>query len=394
MFFFGKTLRVGILLLVPFLTWGGEEVQIDISSAQPDTKKATLQATEQVRQQLFENLTRAMGSGEQKQRIQARVSELSDRYILYTKTRPPEQQADGTFLIPVTVGFSEKNLRQILLKEGLFYEGHSPFRILPLVVFKNHPEGLSYRWWGKQSSPEGLDPRGFDIFYNHLQNQMLGFGFYTLHPEGMHLRDFIPGDMWFDKPKKKSVFGLARFFNSDLVLTGTVQVKDTGVEGTSHLILDFSVYHTQTGRKLSQLKQWGRLSFAKGTFPGGEKEADSVCRLYQSVDLFLKQNPRFLQSVGEGLKSLYESGALDTYLLKITVQARMSYQNLKKFKARLVAEVPALSHLREHVVKSRSVTFFAQSTHPKEEVLSRIQNIPEMKLKKAFLKRGGIVLRL
>ena len=54
------------------------------------------------------------------------------------------------FVISVNIGFSEQNLKKILLEEDLFYSGVFNQRILPFVFFDDSVNRRSYGWWTKK----------------------------------------------------------------------------------------------------------------------------------------------------------------------------------------------------------------------------------------------------
>ncbi len=341
----------------------GEEAEVLVHLQKQDTSFATQQAIKQVTVHLAKHFTSSMPSKEQE--ITKRIFELSDRYILYTKTHPFKKTDSDTFTVSVTVGFSQNNLKKILVKEGLFYTSKAHLKILPLVLFKNNLNNTSYSWWVKGNTGEGFSPSVFKIFYDHVQNHMLSRGFYVLNPEFAQLREFTHKSLWFKKPKKKNVFRLARFFNADLVLTGTVQIKSTGINSIVNLNMDFSVYHSQTGRKLAESKKWQAITLS---------HPPPVDLFSESLTTFFKTQADFTSSLGDTLKSLYESGHISSYVFLMKVKGKLSYQNSQKLTTLLLSHLP-LTHINEHILSSKSVTYRAYSHHPMDEVVKQLNRL-------------------
>ena len=370
------------LLLFAFFVHGGETT-LEVEQDSADTNKAVQTAVQQVSLELMERFIEPSKLKKHETQIQKVISNRSNRYILYTRTAPVIEKEDKSFIVPVTVGFSEENLKKILLEEDLFYAGNSYLRILPLVLFEDLTERENYGWWKtKRSAPDFMKEQ-ISHFYTQIQGTLLAYGFFLIHPELSGSRYFIPEELVFETPKKRNIFDLARFFRSNLVMTGSVKVRESDVESILNLKTELTVYNVESGRLLAEVERLAKIH--------REEESKKSAR---PVTVFLRENKKFAKGLGAQLKSIYEAGRLSSNLLKITVRGKLSYRDSNKFKKLLISKVKSITDLQENIVRAGSVTYLAGTTGRTKKVSKTIKSaqFPGFYVRVSRVRKNEIVL--
>ena len=348
----------GFLFVCSFLSWGSETV-LEIEQDSPNTSRAVQTALKKVSFDLMEQFIEPSKLKAKRKHIQRIISTYSNRYILYTQTGRPVQKEGKSFLIPVTIGFSEENLKKILLKEGLFYSGDSHQRILPLILFEDRVERESYGWWLEESSQSVDMKRQISEFYNQIQRTLLPYHFFTINPEFAGSQYFIPKNLLFTRPNKKDIFNLARFFQSSLVMTGSVKIRESDISSRLNVKITLVVYHTNSERQLAEIERSETITMKEGQ--------------YKPVTLFLDKQSEFAKGLGTQLRAIYESGQLSSHSFKLTVQGDLSYKNSNRFRQQLSTKVKDIEDLKENILRSQSITYIARTSTDIEVILDKLK---------------------
>ena len=328
-----------------FLSFFARAGEVTVEVEQDSKEKAVQQAVGELSLELMERFIEPSKLKAQKTRIQKIISTYSNRYILYTQAGSILKKEDGASVIKVTIGFSEKNLKQILLQEDLFYSGGSYLRVFPLILFEDLAADESYAWWIRQSDPVSDSMKNqISQFYDQVQQTFMSYGFFLINPEKAGSGWFIPEELRFKKPKKKYVFDLALFFQSYLVMTGAIKVRESDMESILNLKMELTVYHAKSGRTLASVERFEKIK---------KDEAEHT----RPLSLFLKKNPHFAKSLGAQLKSIYETGQLSANVFRLTVRGDLSYSAYDRFQKLLMKQIPEIRNLKEHIIRNRFLTY-------------------------------------
>ena len=369
------------LLLFSSSVHSGETV-LEVAQKSPNVKKAVQTAIKKVSVELMEQFIEPSKLKAQKKQIQKIISTYSNRYISYTRTSTPIQKEDQSFIIPVTIGFSEKNLKKILLEEDLFYSGTSHLRVLPLILFENLVDRETYAWWIKRKSEPDMSKQMSD-FYNQVQDTLMSYGFFLINPEVAGSRYFIPDDLLFKKPKKRNIFNLTRFFQCHLVMTGSIKIRESDVKSMLSVKVELTVYHADSGRLLAAVERLEKIRV-------DEEKPRSL------MALFLEQNKDFTKGLGVQLQSIYEAGQISSNLLKVIVQGKLNYRDSNRFKELLNSKIKDIKDLKENIIQSKSVTYIANTSASAEVVSKKIKStlFPGFYVRVARVRKNEIVLQV
>ncbi len=355
---------------------------MEIKQSAPNTKKAVQTAIQQVSNDLMEQFIEPKKLKEQKKQIQKIISTYSNRYILYTHTASPTKK-DDFFVITVTIGFSEENLKKILLEEDLFYSGASQLRILPLILFEDLVERESYGWWREKKTGSKDIKQQINTFYNQIQETLMSYGFFLINPEQAGSVYFIPEDLKFKTPKKSSIFKLAQFFQSHLVMAGSVKIRESDIDSILNLKLTIAVYHAKSGRLLSEIERLEKIPRKKN-------------QKVMPVAFFLKKNKNFAKGLGAQLKYIYQAGQISSNLLKITVKGNLSYRSSNQFQRLLISKIKNIKDLTENIIKFDSITYIANTNADIENISQKIKDtlFPGFYVYVSKVKKNEITLKV
>ena len=398
-------------VLCAFASWvAAEEVTVQVYALDSNIKKATRLAIQSVSFTIMEKLIEPAKLKAQKKQIQKLISTRYNRYIVYTKSAVSKRKAGEKvktevvpnetvicpgfpspncaippetdyFILSITIGYSEQNLKKILLEEDLFYTGRFSQRILPLVYFNDSMQRTSYGWWMKKDFEDSALKPVAEAFYGELQAEWMPYGFYLLNPERGMSRHFIPNLLKFNQYKKYNIFTLANFFKAPLVLTGLVKVSESGRKGTFNLKLQLGIFHTESKRQLTETERLEKVV------------ADSSENALKILPALLKKR-QVARGLGVQLKALYHTGRISSRLLKITLNGPLTYRQLKRFKKKLLLAVSAIQGLQETLIRHHSVTFLADTRQSEEQVLKAIKavKISPFRIKVTRVRAGEITL--
>ena len=351
-----------LLLWWPCFVFSAETV-LNMEQSAPDRAKAVQAGIEQLSMNMMEQFIEPSKLKAQKKQIQKIISTYSNRYILYTKTGTPVKKGPQSFVLPVTIGFSEENFKKILLAEDLFYSGSSHLRILPLILFENKVQKASYGWWRKQKEPPSARRQEMSLFYSHIQNAFLPYHFFVIHPEFSASRYFVPKAVLSKRLSEKKKFQLARILRSHLIMTGSITLKESDVESILNMKVHLAVHNVDSGRLLAEVERFEKIPIE----PDTKKTTDII-------DRFLKKDTGFAKSLGSQLQLIYEEGRLSSHALQITLQGPLLSKDLKHFQKQLKTHVPSITNLQEHIISQRALTYIVSADLNAEEVMTQIKS--------------------
>ena len=351
------------------------ETTLEIEQTTPDRQKAVQTAIQQLSQELMERLIEPSKLKAQKKRIQKIISTYSNRYILYTKTETPVAKGPKSFVLPIRIGFSEENLKKILLKEDLFYSGSSHLRILPLILFENKITKEVYAWWRKKNNNPSLINLDVSAFYSHIQQALLPYHFFVIHVEQAGSRYFVPSSLLSSKLSKKEKFKLSKFFQSHLIMIGDVIIRESDVDSFVNVKVQLSVFNTDSGRLLAEVERFEKIPLPEQSHQN--QKATLKNKKAQTLDymaLFLKKETQFAKSLGSQLQLIYEEGQISSHVVKIQVKNTLSHGHLEQFKKELISKTPALTGLKEHIMAQESISYIANTSEGIEVLSQQIKS--------------------
>ena len=176
---------------------------------------------------------------------------------------------------------------------------------------------------------------------------------------------------------------MAQFFRSHLALIGSVKIRESDTDSILNLKLYLTVYHTKSGRLLSETERLANIQLEKG-------------KKVMPVAVFLKKNKNFAKSLGAQLKSIYSAGQISANLLKLTLKGDLSYRASNQFQQLLIAKISAIKNLTENIIRSDSITYIANTSTDIKNISQKIKDtlFPGFNVKVSEVKKNEIILKV
>jgi len=348
--------------LVPFAT--AQEV-MDLSVVQKIDDKTPSNSKSEVFDQVvrrvsLENIEALIGrekTDRNRDLIDNKIIKNSNRYILSSKSsglRKPE--AGGPPEIVIDLKISLKNLRSMLLEEGLLYQTEGPPKLLPALRFVDRVGAVSYGWWVDRPSKDTAFLQGaFRSFQKHLSDELMKIGFFTLNPAEGNFGESLPEVYRTQSPQKGDLIFLGEFFKSSIVLRGEVIFRGKpNAEGVYVIDFRLEAFQTQNGRVLAEVVRVYETQPGEYRNVIGRRFNETVLKV--SEDLSTQMN------------DAWKKGTFGASLVRLVVRSELKPPEIDEFKKMVVLQVRDVKALRERIMASRSTTFEVDSSVPTQQL--------------------------
>ena len=350
------------MFLFSFQVFSGETV-IHIEVEKSDEKGVVEKAVRKLSYELIDAILDPSRVEEKKKEINRIIRQKSNRYIFFTKKGSVYQKkgSSSSFVIPVTIGFSKENLKHILLESEIFYSDSLYIRVLPFIFLEDKVERKIYGWWVSGKKDTSIWQSNMSNFYNQLQSELMSYGFYVINPEFANFRHFIPKQLSLRFFKKKSIFNLAKHFNTHLVLLGSISIKEMD-DDIFNIKADLTIYHVKSGRVLAEIERGETVTLSDSD--RGIKDNKSL----QVFSAFLERQKGFSKGLGMQMRALYQAGQMASNLLKITIQGKLTYRHFENFKNQLISKIESIKDLKENIIRSGAITYLVNTSSNTAEI--------------------------
>ena len=332
--------------------------EVEIVTETEDKNEAIRQAVDQVSREFVKSLIGEKKYQKNQENIEGKVIKNKDHYILVTRTKPPIAQEDGKFMTKVTLGFSKKNLKAVLLEHNLYYSSNQVLCLLPVLYFETYEEKkLKYTWWKESLKNRKFFPQDVaSSFYKHLSSYLIRSGFYVIDPVFSRVYDGVPSAILPSGKRVSQFVKLADFLHCNLIMSGKVVLKQISANPKSYLSqVSFKVFNTQTKAVLFELKKKIPLVHLDERF---ESELEPI-----------------FKSLNYQLSSYKQSGSLELNRLFLHVQGILKYYEKEKLRKILIRKIPSIKDLKERVITSQKIIYEVDSSENISSLLKRLKSI-------------------
>lgn len=290
--------------------------------------------------------------------INAKILKQRNRYVPWTNTGPLKADSNGNTTAAVTMKFSLKDLRLLLLKEGLLHltEG-SPVSI-PFISIVDRANARSYRWWVDVSSSGFLQDQHAKLI-SILRTQLGKNGFYVVDPVGSTLREIVPLPFRNEGFRNEDLLLLGDFLKGEIMIDGKIQL-DKADGNSSKMSVEMQAVQTSNGRVVAELTR---------TFQ--EKTPPTEAALHKVLASHLNE-------IGEEFASqildVWQKGILGASFLKLALRGNFSFQEVEKFKSEAL-RVSDIKVIRERSFTSQEVVFECEVTGGATQVAERLRGV-------------------
>ena len=254
------------------------------------------------------------------------------------------------------------------MEEEIFYSNSFHTRILPVILLEDRVDRELYGWWmnGHQMKTLAVWQNNMNLFYNRLQSELMPYGFYLMNPEFAGFRYFIPAKFQFKSIRKKTVFNLAEYLGVNMVLIGSIRIKEIEDEAIFSVKTDLTIYHAKSGRVLAEIERKETMTLSEGS--KYDKQKKPYKQSYRVFSEFLKKQKGLLKGLGVQMGALYKTGQMLSNVLKITVRGDLSYRHFENFKGQLISQILSIKDLKENIIRSGAITYLANTSNSTKEI--------------------------
>lgn len=334
----------------------------------------------------LENISSLIGQEKaerNKEIIMNKVVKSSGKYILSTRGGKLNQVGKA-YEMEVDLKLSLKNLRDILLQEGLLYQLEGPPKVLPVVRVIDRVNASAFSWWAESPSRSNAFVRSaLNSFQTDLKEEFMKIGFYGMYPTKGNFGGSVPEAYRVQSPQKGDLLFIGEFFKSSVVLKGDIVFRGKpNEEGTYLLDFRLRAMQTQNGRVMAEVMR---------VFETDNGNYKSV-----AVKKFKEVSQKVANDLSIQLSDAWKKGTFGANLLRLVVNSKMPPGEIEKFKRAVVLQVRDIKALRERVMETRRVTFEMDASAPSQQLAQSLRKakFPQYKVEVEDVNRDSVVLNV
>lgn len=281
--------------------------------------------------------------------ILEKILKQSDRYILSTKSSNLAR-VGAEFSMDIDMKLSLKNLRVVLLENGLLYQMDGPPKILPVIQFVDRIQGMNYGWWFPAASKESPFLKDqLEALHKSLREKFKNIGFYALAPIQAEFFQSVPEAYRSDNLQRSDYLFLGEYFKSSIVVRGNVTYRlKMDADNTYIIEVKLEALHAMNGRILAEVER--EFQTDAGDF------RTVVNRKFANVAGAISED------LGAQLSDAWKKGTFGASLMKLAVLSRVTPLQLEEFKKTVVLQIRDIKGLRERWVEARKTTYEIDSS--------------------------------
>lgn len=285
--------------------------------------------------------------------IQKKILRQFGKYILFMKGHGLKPKEDG-YTMSVNMKVSTKNLREILLSEGLLYKVDGPPKVIPMVSFVDKVNGARLSWWAETQSSNAYLYEYSRGFSRPLKKQLMEMGFYLVSPLKYRLQSALPHILRMENPRGEDCRDVAIFFGGAMVIRGQVEVVNSpGEPHTFQLNIRLEGIHSSNGRIIGEVVR----TYQTETGPFHQVVSKKLLQVYSDVT----------QGLVVQLRESWKQGTFGASLVKLSLNGSLNYHQLKQFKKLLIQQIGDVKQVRERLFEPSRITLELDlDTSPRE----------------------------
>lgn len=291
--------------------------------------------------------------------IREKIIPNSNRYILSLQTGAITKKGTETVL-PVEMKLSLKNLRAILLEEGLLYQIEGAPKVLPLVTFDDRVGSRQYAWWTPSRASEN-DLASLSLRLESLLKARLAkVNFLGITPQASKLAANVPQQFRNSNLQRGDAQVLGENLKNQVVIRGDVTGRAKPNSDTLYLI-DFKLeaLHSSNGRVI------GEVVRTFETDAGGFRSV--FARKYNEVV------EKTVDELVTQIEEVWKSGSFGSTLLRLTVIGDLKPKEIEQLKRAIPLQVRDIKNVRERRIEARVTTFEIDATGVPQQLAQAIK---------------------
>lgn len=328
----------------------------DDSDAQVVRRKALVEASEKVSEEIIQELIGTDRFNKNKSLIKNKVIKNSSRYIPFSKPSDIKSE-NGKSTITLAMKVSLKNLKQILQDNGLLHDNENIPIVLPFVIFEDQIAGEQYRWWNK-SETSGFASKEARLIESFLRTAFSQSGFHLVAATESNLGEQIPTEFKSNSPSAEDLQFFSQRFNAPIILDGKVIVS-RGSDKNKYLAeVKIAAVQVSNGRTIADIT----------------RKFEAIGNSYESaVD---KKLTEVLENAASDLAvqiaEVWTRGAIGTSVIVLNVQGRQTLKTLEQFKGVVSSQISQVKSIKERHISSDSVTYEIDTNISARELATKL----------------------
>ncbi len=293
--------------------------------------------------------------------IQNKILKNSNKYILSIKSSNSERVGNEVQMA-VELKISLKNLRTLLLEEGLLYQLEGPPKVLPLVAISDRVNSRQYGWWYQQKDKDySFVAEIAEAFNKSLKDELSKIGFYGMSPLSSNFSGSVPEPYRIGNLQRADALFLGEFFKSSIVVRGEVLLRPKLNSDNIYLVdVRLEALHSSNGRVL------GEVVRTFETAPGQFRAV--AAKKFQEV------GERIAADMSVQLSDAWKKGTFGSSLLRLTVRGSLAPRELDQFKKTILLQVRDIKSLRERFLQAGSTTYEIDSSTNTQQLAIAIRS--------------------
>lgn len=286
--------------------------------------------------------------------ISEKVIKNSSRYILSMKNGGVEKKG-GDVVMPVELKVSLKNLRAILLEEGLLYQMEGSPKTLTLVSIEDRIASRQYAWWADSSARDVKDLSDMSLKFEQLMKDALGkITFVGLTPQasapaGSAPNLLVPAANRIFNLQKIESLSLGEKLKSQMVIRGEVIIRPKPASETLFMV-DYNIqaFHAANGRLIAEV----------------QRSFDTDAGVYRVVGAktFYATADKVIADLTSQIDEVWKKGVFGASALRLVVTGGLTPQNMDQFKRMIPLQIRDIKSIRERRIEARVTTFELDAT--------------------------------
>lgn len=274
-----------------------------------------------------------------------RIYPRADRYIPVMRNSNFEPGPDGKLTSSITMKLSIKDLREMLLKEGLLSTNEGTPTVVTFISISDRVNAKSHRWW----LPDPVSGGGSLLEYSQkslkvMKDEFNERGFFVADPQTRDLKDLIPPIFLNDSYKTEDLSFLGEYLGYEIVVSGKIVFSRSLDNPNSFGInVDIQAIQSANGQSIAEV---ARTFEIKG---GGAFE-------WAISNNFGNAMAEASKELASQVQEVWQKGTLGSDLLRMVLSGDIEYKELENFKME-ASRLPEVKLLRERLFERGAVTF-------------------------------------
>jgi hypothetical protein len=274
-----------------------------------------------------------------------RIYPRADRYIPVMRNSNFEPGPDGKLTSTITMKLSIKDLREMLLKEGLLSTNEGTPTVVTFISISDRVNAKSHRWW----LPDPVSGGGSLLEYSQkslklMKDEFNDRGFFVADPQTRDLKDLIPPIFLNDSYKTEDLSFLGEYLGYEIVVSGKIVFSRSLDNPNSYGInVDIQAIQSANGQSIAEVVRNFEI---KG---GGAFE-------WAITNNFSNVIAEASKELASQVQEVWQKGTLGSDLLRMVLSGDVEYKELESFKME-ASRLPEVKLLRERLFERGSITF-------------------------------------